>query len=62
MARVKFSKDFNYTPKEDRRVSILYNGCSTYTVRRDAADAAIAVGAGKEVTVPSRKAGDAKSG
>jgi len=44
MARVKFTDEFNYTPSEDRRVSILYKAGITYSnVRKEAADQAVAL-------------------
>jgi hypothetical protein len=47
MARVKFTKDFDYKPKPS--VTIAYKAGREYTVRRECADQAIAVGRGTEI-------------
>lgn len=49
MARVQFFQPFNYTPSEDRRVSIQYKVGIYPNVRREAADAAIEKGVAVEL-------------
>lgn len=47
--RVKFSKDFDYTPSEDRRVLIAYKAGWAGTIRREAGEAAVAAGRAEEI-------------
>lgn len=47
--RIQFTKDFDYTPSAERRVTIAYKAGMTETVKREAGEAAIAAGAGREV-------------
>lgn len=53
--RVKFTRDFDYTPTQERRVTIAYKAGQEFTVKREAGEAAIRAGAAieiKEVTRP----------
>jgi hypothetical protein len=52
MARVRFTQDFDYRPKAN--VVISYKADNSYTVRREAADQAIAAGAASEEGALSR--------
>lgn len=54
MARVRFSRDFDYRPT--RSVMIAYRAECAYTVRRECADAAVAAGAAVEIGAPVRRA------
>lgn len=47
--RVKFSKDFDYTPSQERRVLIAYKAGMELTVKREAGEAAVAAGRAEEV-------------
>jgi len=47
--RVKFSKDFDYTPTKERRVTIAYKAGMELTVKREAGEAAVAAGRAEEV-------------
>nr|WP_313041044.1 hypothetical protein [Brevundimonas diminuta] len=47
--RIKFIKDYDYTPSGERRVTIAFKAGMTETVKREAGEAAIAAGAGVEV-------------
>lgn len=63
--RVKFTQDFAYRPSGERRVTILYRADGgpdqdgSYTVKREAGEAAIAVGAAHEIK--ASKKDDAES-
>ncbi|AZN72006.1 hypothetical protein D5400_12615 [Georhizobium profundi] len=57
MARVRFTKDFDYKPQPS--VTIAYRGGREYTVRRECADQAIALGRGDEVLSRAPSALDA---
>lgn len=57
MARVKFTKDFDYKPQPS--VTIAYEGGREYTVRRECADQAIALGRAEEVLPHGSSALDA---
>lgn len=57
MARVKFTKNFDYKPQPS--VTIAYMGGREYTVRRECADQAIALGRGEEVSPRASSALDA---
>jgi hypothetical protein len=46
---VKFTKDFDYTPSAERRVTIAYKAGMDLTVKREAGEAAVAAGAATEV-------------
>lgn len=52
MARVKFTRDFDWKPTW--RSTIAYKADQEYTVRRECADAAVAAGAGHEVDAPRK--------
>ncbi|MBP2459589.1 MULTISPECIES: hypothetical protein [unclassified Rhizobium] len=54
MARVRFTKDFDYKPKS--QVTIGYKADTEMTVRRECADAAIAAGKAVEVDGEGRDA------
>ena len=62
MARVRFDRDYMFTPSADRRVTVAYKAGSELTVTRECADKAIAAGAAEELDVPSRAAGKGKGG
>lgn len=47
--RVRFTKDYDYTPSGERRVLIAYKAGMELTVKREAGEAAIAAGRAKEV-------------
>lgn len=47
--RVRFTKDFDYTPSQERRVTIAYKAGHELTVKREAGEAAIAAGRAVEV-------------
>ena len=47
--RVKFSKDYDYTPSGERRVTIAYKAGMELTVKREAGEAAIAAHCAAEV-------------
>lgn len=47
--RIKFIKDYDYTPTGERRVTIAFKAGMTETVKREAGEAAIAAEAGVEV-------------
>lgn len=46
--RIVFTKDFDYTPSAERRVTIAYKAGTTETVKREAGEAAIEAGAADE--------------
>ena len=50
--RVRFTKDFDYTPSGERRVTIAYKAGWEGTIKREAAEAAIAAGRAKEIAPP----------
>jgi hypothetical protein len=52
MARVSFSHDFDYRPTP--AVTIAYKAGREYTVRRECADQAIALGRATDLQQPSR--------
>jgi hypothetical protein len=54
MAHVRFSQDFDWSPR--LHVVIAYKAGESYVVRRECADEAIAAGAAKEVE-PQRRGG-----
>jgi hypothetical protein len=56
MAHVKFTKDFDWSPRA--HVLIAYKAGRTEVVRRECADAAIAAGAGVEVEPKRRERDD----
>lgn len=47
--RVRFTKDYDYTPSQERRVTIAYSAGQELTVKREAGEAAIAAGRAEEV-------------
>lgn len=47
--RVRFTKDYDYTPSQERRVTIAYKEGMELTVKREAGEAAIAAGRAEEV-------------
>lgn len=47
--RVKFSRDYDYTPSAERRVTIAYKAGMEITVKREAGEAAVKAGAAEEV-------------
>lgn len=49
--RVKFTKDYDYTPTGERRVTIAYKAGMDLTVKREAGEAAVAAGAAREIGV-----------
>jgi hypothetical protein len=53
VARVKFSEDHDYRPSP--RVVIAYKAGNVYSVKRDCADEAVALGRGVEIDPPSRE-------
>lgn len=62
MTKVTFSHDFNWIwPEFNGRVSTWYKAGSTYTVKRNCADEAIAKGVAKEGAGASRKASTSKA-
>lgn len=54
MARVLFSRDFNFKPSGARLVRIKYRAGEAHTVKRECADAAKSAGAAVELEPPSR--------
>lgn len=52
MARIRFSDDFDWSPRFG--VTIAYKGGEEYTVKRECADAAVAAGKGKELGAPRK--------
>lgn len=52
MARVKFTRDFDWKPTSQS--TIAYKGGQEYTVRRECAVAAVKAGAGHEVDAPGK--------
>lgn len=54
MARVRFTRDYTYTPAQDRRTSTKYRAGYEGTVKRECAEAAKAAGAAEEIDVPPR--------
>lgn len=55
MAWVRFTAAHNFTPAEDRRVSILYQpGEQPISVRKDCADEAVRLGRAVRVRAPVR--------
>ena len=66
--RVKFSKDYDYTPTEEPRVLIAYradggaNLDGTYTVKRECGEAAAKAGMAAEVTDPLDHDRDGRKG
>lgn len=55
MTHVLFTEAFDFTPKEDRRVTLSFKAGHQGAVRKDCADQAIAAGKAKKVPAPSRK-------
>lgn len=47
--RVRFLRDYDYTPSAERRVTIAYRAGSEHTVKREAGEAAVSAGAAREV-------------
>lgn len=47
--RIKFLADYDYTPSQERRVTIAYKAGQELTVKREAGEAAIAAGSAEEV-------------
>lgn len=47
--RVQFSKDYDYTPSGERRVTIAYKAGMELTVKREAGEAAIAAHCAQEI-------------
>ncbi|KAK0350347.1 hypothetical protein LTR94_029390, partial [Friedmanniomyces endolithicus] len=43
--RIKFTRDYDYTPSGERRVTIAFKAGMTETVKRECGEAAIAAGA-----------------
>lgn len=59
MARVKFSRDFDWKPTS--QTTIAYKADQECTVRRECADAAVKAGAATELDAPRKPAdGDAQ--
>ena len=56
---VRFTKEFDFTPDEDRRVTVAYKPGAVANVRRQCADKAIAAGAA-EPHIPESGADDAE--
>lgn len=52
--RVRFSQDFDYTPSKERRVTIAYKAGWEGTVKREAGEAAVALGCADELTDPAQ--------
>lgn len=55
--RVLFNRDWDWTPKGKRQVTIGYKAGRAYTLPTPAGRKAIAEGAGERVAVPPRGAG-----
>lgn len=64
--RVRFTKDFDYTPTGERRVTIAYKAGHELTVKREAGEAAVAAGRAVEVAAAGNDAldhdGDGRKG
>lgn len=58
MAHVVFTEDFDFTPKEDHRITQAYRAGWSGPVRADCAKQAIALGRAKRIKAPARKAAD----
>lgn len=58
MARVRFTRDFDYQPEGTFGVTIAYRGGQEYTVKREAADAAVKARAASEIDPPARGKSD----
>lgn len=54
MAWVRFTRDYNYTPSADRRMTTHYKTGCAYPVKRECAEAAIAAGAAASIATPAR--------
>lgn len=59
MARVRFTRDFDYHPTE--QCTIGYLAGAEETVRRECADQAIAAGAGFEIEIPGKVVANGKA-
>lgn len=53
--RVLFSRDRDFTPPEDRRMTVAYKGDREYTVKRAWGEAMVAAGDCVEVSAPPRE-------
>lgn len=51
--RVRFTRDYDYTPTGERRVTIAYKAGATETVKRECGDAAVAAKAAVEIDQPA---------
>jgi hypothetical protein len=60
--RVRFSRDFMYTPTGERRISLKYRAGAEYTVKREAGEAAVKAGAAVELKPPPAQDDDAGRG
>lgn len=54
--RVKFRRERNWTPPEERRITVKYRAGQEYTVKRDWGIALVAAGDAEEVDAPGRDA------
>lgn len=52
--RVMFTKTRNWTPPEERRITVKYRAGQEYTVKRDWGEAMVAEGYAVEVDPPKR--------
>ena len=52
--RVRFTRDYDYTPSGERRVTIAYKCGMDLTVKREAGEAAIAASCAEQLEAPAR--------
>jgi hypothetical protein len=60
--RVRFTGDFDWTPPQQRQVTLAFLAGEEKTVKRDCGEAAIKAGKAEEVTPPGRDEADAGRG
>lgn len=52
--RLRFSRTRNFTPPEDRRITVKYRADQEYTVKREWGEAMVSDGDGIEIDPPAR--------
>lgn len=62
MAWLAFSRDYTFTPPEDRRVSIKFKAGNRYRVRAACAATAVSAGAAMRIKTPGRPAAEGTDG
>lgn len=53
--RIKLLRDRDFTPKDERRITVAYKDGGEYTVKREWGEAMVADGDAEEIDAPSRE-------